>query len=152
MQCMYIHVYIYIYTCIVLNMMQRLVTSDLPTSYNMFPLDLAEFARSSCIGSLVQPRGLASRESWCGSSSRLGPSVSIWSLQLELDDISPGNPWTSWGLYVFILFYIVLYCFIVFVESMGVWWNNVKYISPVWFWGIRSLVASRQLRNSSPLC
>ena len=120
------------------------MSSHLPASHNMFLFDL-EFARSSCIDSLVQPRGLASRESWCGSSNPLGvidwghryPSVlhCKWILTTVLGEILG-----------FVWFYIVL--FVRFVESMGVWWS-MEVQSGLCDSGKRSIVGSRQLRNSS---
>lgn len=111
----------------------------------MFLFDL-EFARSSCIDSLVQPRGLASRELWCGSSSPLGvidwghryPSLlhCKWILTTFLGEILG-----------FIWFYIVL--FVRFVES--IWGLVKKYGSPVWtlwFWQ-KVNCRSHQFRNSS---
>lgn len=105
------------------------MSSHLPASYNMFLFDL-EFARSSCIDSLVQPRGLASRELWCGSSSPLGvidwghryPSVlhCKWILTTFLGEILG-----------FIWFYIVL--FVRFVESIWgsgeeVWKSSLDFV------------------------
>ena len=95
----------------------------------MFLFDL-EFARSSCIDSLVQPRGLASRELWCGSSSPLGvidwghryPSLlhCKWILTTFLGEILG-----------FIWFYIVL--FVRFVESIWgsgeeVWKSSLDFV------------------------
>ena len=99
------------------------MSSHLPASYNMFLFDL-EFARSSCIDSLVQPRGLASRELWCGSSSPLG--VIDWGHRY------PSVLHCKWILTTFlgeILGFILFYLYDLWKVYGGL---VKKYGSPVW--------------------